>query len=180
MSETLRLFIAIELPENVILALKKLSGDFPFLRILPVSKAHLTLKFLGDIAKDRLPELRRVLEDVRGHSFELKFSGLGTFRSGRGQIFWAGMADNPVLTELFTDINTKLRERMGIEVEKKRFFPHITLARSKNHGIEIMIKAKNYQGELAPPFKVSSFGLYQSELTPLGAVHTLLSEYSLS
>jgi 2'-5' RNA ligase len=179
MSETLRLFTAIDLPAPVILALQKLSSDFPRLKILPGSKAHLTIKFLGNVAKDSLPELQSALEDVRGPSFELTFSGLGTFKSGHGLVFWAGLADNPTLTELFTGIDNILLERLGLEKETRPFSPHITLARSNTRSVDIEIKAKKYQAVLAPPFKVSSFGLYQSELKPLSAVHTLLSEYSL-
>jgi 2'-5' RNA ligase len=178
MTKTHRLFIAIEVPDQIHLALKSLQSDFPDIKILPGAKAHLTLKFIGDFPDERLPELRRVLETIHGPTFEVTFSGLGTSRSGLNNLLWAGLTENQSLTDLHWIITDALYHQLSIAKSKRPMMPHITLARLK-YRPGLSAQVKEIKKTPAPPFLVTSFGLYQSKLDSAGAIHTLLATYNL-
>jgi 2'-5' RNA ligase len=180
MGAAIRLFIAIELPESVTTALRKLSEYFPGLRIMPSTTAHLTIKFLGEMDDSLLPGLIKSLNRVKANSFYLKCNRLGTFKTGPGQVLWVGLEPNPELTTLFQSIEACLQEDLEIKPDKRKFSPHITLARVKTFARDLDIKATEFQGHLPPPFKIDCFGLYRSELTKSRAVHTLVSGFNLS
>ncbi|MDR2368347.1 MAG: RNA 2',3'-cyclic phosphodiesterase [Deltaproteobacteria bacterium] len=182
MPETLRLFTAIELPDHVIAALREVSPHFPELRVLPAGhgKPHITLKFIGDLEKERLPALDSLLAGLGGPPREIGFTGLGAFLRPNGAIFWAGARSEPDLKPLVAEMDDSLFNGLGIGRSKGPFFPHVTLARTKRYRKDLKFKAKEYQKVLAPPFTATSFGLYKSELKPTGAIHTLLFEYKFS
>ncbi len=64
----MRLFLAIELPSHVLddleSALAPLRAAAPGLAWVPCEKRHLTLKFLGDVAEDRVPALVAMMDRV--------------------------------------------------------------------------------------------------------------------
>ena len=62
-------------------------------------------------------------------AFDLALTGVGTFaKAGRDVALWAGVERNPALDHLQAKIETAL-QRAGLEPERRRFPPHVTLAR---------------------------------------------------
>ncbi|MCH8200245.1 MAG: RNA 2',3'-cyclic phosphodiesterase, partial [Chloroflexi bacterium] len=95
----LRLFVAIELPEQVRVALgasierlrSSLGGAYRWVRPEAV---HLTLRFLGDVEPERVAELAAALEAAVGPlaAFELRLDGTGVFPNPRApSVVWAGL-----------------------------------------------------------------------------------------
>lgn len=81
---------------------------------------HLTLAFIGeypdpDAVLDVLPPLR---------PFELKLSGFGNF----GDLWWAGLERSDALNDYVRRLRHALADA-DIPFDRKRFSPHITLAR---------------------------------------------------
>ncbi|MDR2387657.1 MAG: RNA 2',3'-cyclic phosphodiesterase [Deltaproteobacteria bacterium] len=195
MSETIRLFTAIEIPHSINLALKKLAGLFPDLKFLPGEKAHITLRFLGEFEKNRLPELTAALAKVQGTFFEVSFSGLGTFKMNRSLVLWAGIKDNPALTGLYDSVNESLLQELGLIKPTKAYTPHVTLSRVKSpDSKKVLIALESFAQDLgdqshltpgpasmvlAPAFMASEFGLYQSILHSGPAIHLLIKAFPL-
>lgn len=118
----MRLFIAIELSRDMKDALVTLQDQMRFQRIsgnyTPVENPHLTLAFIGDYpAPDDV-----ILPDF--NAFELRLSGYDCF----GDLWWVGIGSSPDLEGCVRRLRRRLAES-GIPFDKKRFTPHITLAR---------------------------------------------------
>ena len=118
----MRLFIAIQLSAPMRRALteaqarmrrQNVSGSFT-----PDENLHLTLAFIGDY-----PEPEDVpLPDFS--PFEIGLSGCGAF----GDLWWAGIERSEALSAYVRRLRRALSDA-GIPFDRKRFSPHITLAR---------------------------------------------------
>jgi RNA 2',3'-cyclic 3'-phosphodiesterase len=82
---------------------------------------------------------------------------------------------------LLRDSAEKLLEELGLEPEKRKFHPHLTLARLRQEAplskITGFLSANNlFKAEAVP---ITEFHLYSSVLMPAGAVHTIEETYQL-
>lgn len=87
---------------------------------------HLTLAFIGDYGD---PDA--VLDAMAGTDFRpfpIRLDGVGTF----GEIFWAGIEENPALMAYTKRLRRALSDE-GISFDKKKFSPHITLIRKYSY-----------------------------------------------
>ncbi len=134
MGEMPRLFIAVPVAETVKTSLGEVSRSVAarYLRWVKPEAMHLTLAFLGDVDEARLPTIERAMrEGARGASvMALRAEGVGAFPSERrARVVWAGVTgDVDVLFALQQDLELRLTEA-GFEGDRKRFHPHLTLAR---------------------------------------------------
>ena len=140
MSETVRVFVALHLPEiqrrvlEVVIASLREQGLINVRWVHPEG-IHLTLKFLGDISESQLELVSRAMTEAAGESapFHLQLSTLGVFPNlKRARILWCGAVDQ--LRDL-----SALQERMegGLEAlgyprEARPFSLHITLGRVRD------------------------------------------------
>jgi RNA 2',3'-cyclic 3'-phosphodiesterase len=95
---------------------------------------HLTLTFHGDLDPDRLERFDRVVARCASirPATTARLSGGGAFPSAtRGRMLWAGVetADDR-LVGLQRNLAARLR-KSGWDVERRRYRPHLTLARSR-------------------------------------------------
>lgn len=177
----MRLFVAIDLPWDVRQLLSSLSGrGIPGARWVPPENYHLTLRFIGETPAYQAEEIDHALEALRSPSFDLTLAGLGVFsRSGRSTSLWAGAERNPALDHLRNKVETAL-QRLGLEPERRRFAPHVTLARldgvpeSKLAGF-----LQEHNLFRAPAVPVRHFTLFSSQLGKEQAVYTAEVEYNL-
>lgn len=89
---------------------------------------HLTLAFLAEVAPARVKPAVEAMEAAEGRALTLTIDRAGRFKRDGGDIWWAGIADNPALAAYQRRLTRELRER-GFELENRRFTPHVTLAR---------------------------------------------------
>ena len=173
-----RLFIAIDLPEDIKEGISPLCTGLPGARWVRDEQLHLTLRFLGDVDHSLFSELYSGLDEVRTKPFPLHIKGLGVFPSGRKpRVLWVGLKKSAPLIELRKKVDSVMRH-LDIPLERKRFSPHITIARfSKPPGPRLGDYLVGNNLFRQPPFRVNSFRLYSSILRPEGAIHNCEAEY---
>lgn len=176
----MRLFVAIELPEQLKAALAAMRHEIPGARWLPAEQLHLTLAFLGEVAQERLETLVATLSRVRQAPFELSFDRLGCFPHHRNpRVLWIGFEQQPALLQLAEQINRAVT-LCGISLEERPFNAHITLARLKQPaGGEVAQFLATPPNRELPHLAVREFVLFQSLLSPKGAFHKPLQQFDL-
>ncbi|MFI5208106.1 MAG: RNA 2',3'-cyclic phosphodiesterase [Gemmatimonadales bacterium] len=133
----MRLFVAVNLPEETRRSARAATRMLRESR-LPVKwvdedALHVTLKFLGEVAKGDADAIGRALGDAvcTAKPFELGLGGLGAFPdSERPRVFWLGVERHPALELLANDVERALAP-LGFESELKPFQPHVTLGRAR-------------------------------------------------
>jgi 2'-5' RNA ligase len=188
LSEKIRAFIAISLPESVLQSIVsaqetlKKSG----LKIRWVRKEgiHLTVKFLGDIPRDDVESIHGAMERAT-EAFSplvLQGEGVGVFPDlKRPRVVWAGVSgDVEILRALQRDLELQLNG-LGFPKEKRPFKGHLTLGRIKGRTDGVKLgKALRALGDFrTASFTVQSVILFQSDLRPDGAVYSRLAEVRL-
>jgi len=184
----MRLFIAIEIPESVKKELTVVQGR---LRGVGVDASwtraegmHLTLKFLGEVSEQRVPEimssLRKAMEGIGPLGFSV--SGVGTFPNPiKARVVWIGLAgDIDKLTRLQVAVENAM-VLLGMAREERKFTPHLTLGRikyirSRDRWTKTLEEVKDIS---LPGFEATSVSLMKSELKPSGAVYTEMGRVEL-
>jgi 2'-5' RNA ligase len=176
----MRLFVGLELPWELKQQLSLLVSGLPGARWVPTENYHLTLRFIGEVPPYRAEELDAALSALRGKGLVLSLGGVGTFeKAGRAVALWVGVTRNPALEHLQTKVETAL-QRAGMAAEKRRFVPHVSLARLENVPQERLfgwIQAHNLFR--ATPLTVAHFTLFSSQLGKEASVYTPEVAYAL-
>lgn len=177
----MRLFIAIELPPELMQALGRLRCDLSGARWVPAEQIHLTLAFLGEVAEEQVGALSEELSRIRVPAFTLTLTGPGCFPNRqRPRVLWVGLAPQPHLVDLAAAVRTAIFS-CGLPLEDRPFSPHITLARLKvpsPRGVDEFLDAP--RPLTLPPLPVQEFILYRSRLHPHGAEHLPLRNFVLA
>ena len=147
------------------------------LRLTPERNLHVTLKFLGLMAEEAIPELSLHLAQVcaKHQVFNYHCRGLGHFK----QSIWLGVDPSPELQALSKDIENCCA-LLGFAAEQKRFTPHVTIARYGK-------AARPPRSNLTDRFgeqewfvgAISEACLFKSETLPAGAKYTVIERYPL-
>ena len=191
----MRTFVAIELDPpirqavvDVQTTLKRELGSLPGARpqwVRPES-LHLTLKFIGEIEEESLPDVLVALRIAaqRQSAFSLGVRGIGVFPDARApKVVWAGLSgDVDTLAALALAIEEALIPA-GIPPEGRPFTPHLTIARIKDGSREIG-KALTANGFLERRLELGSMNVHEivlmkSDLKPSGSVYTRLDRVPL-
>jgi 2'-5' RNA ligase len=136
---TQRLFIAIEIPRSVKRELADLPKSFipreyDRVRWIGEEAMHLTLKFLGDVPIDQIPDIKAALEQAAESTgrFQMKIGRTGCFPSFRDpRICWVGF--NGELRRL-EQLQGRVEGRMvglGLERDDRKFAAHVTIGRTR-------------------------------------------------
>ena len=178
----MRLFVALDLPWELRQRVAVLAnGGIPGARWVPPENYHITLRFIGETPGHRAEEIDMALAGLRARGFSLTLSGLGTFaKGGRSTALWVGVERNPQLDHLANKIERAL-QRIGLEPERRRFQPHLTLARLDNvpeGKLVSFVQAHNLFR--ADPVPVEHFTLFSSQLGKEASVYTAEVEYALA
>ncbi|MBU0909896.1 MAG: RNA 2',3'-cyclic phosphodiesterase [Proteobacteria bacterium] len=177
----IRLFVAVDLPENIKDELGRICFGLPGAKWVPPDQLHLTLRFIGEVDGGLFREIREDLENVEAKGFPMRLQGLGYFPPRKEpRVLWVGMEKSELLLQLRKRVDRQLTQ-LGIPAEKRNFSPHITIARLRETPL---VRLTNFLSGNAlfslPEFQVDSFYLYSSVLTPKGAIHQQEGAYSLA
>ena len=176
-----RLFVALALPEAVKAELAGLVGGIPGAKWLPPANYHMTLRFIGEIQSWQAQDVDHALAAIRARPFEISLHGLGTFeKAGRLQALWVGIERSAVLTHLQNKVENAL-QRADIAPERKRFAPHVTLARVDRAPPDKVIGfVQAHNLFRAPPITIEHFSLFSSQLGKEHSVYTQEADYALA
>lgn len=168
----MRLFVAVDLPEDIKNRMQKLTQPVRGVRWQDPDQYHLTLRFIGKTTSAVRERVEDELLSVDAPSFEMELEGTGRFpEKGYPRVIWVGVRENEQLYELQEKIEHACR-RAGIEPENRPFKAHITLGKasgaSKEEVLSFIEDHRQFGTEKIP---VDEFVLYQSILGSDGAVH---------
>ncbi len=180
----MRLFTAITLPQDVIVALARLTDRLrPTARIhwSPVSNLHITTKFIGEWPQERIEELTAALQALPAREpIPIEVRGLGFFPNPHSpRVFWAAVQAGPELAALARATDQAL-QLIGVPADQHLFSPHLTLARIKEP-VPLQGLRQAIAGLPAADFgafTADRFCLYLSQLSSGGSVYTKLSDYA--
>ena len=175
-----RLFIAIDPPETVRERLGLLCCGLPDARWTAPEQLHFTLCFIGEVDGAAFLDIREALAGVTTAPFDLRVQGVGFFPPrGQPRVVWAGIEPCEPLMMLQRKMVTLLL-RMGIELENRKYSPHLTLARLQHTPASKVGKYLMENGLFSGgSFTVDRFALYSSVLGRKGASHFLEQSYPM-
>lgn len=185
---TIRAFIAVEIGHphkqkilDLVTQLKKTNADIKW---ATENQMHLTLKFLGNIEQGKVGEISNILKDIADDSsaFSIQFSKIGAFPNmRRPRVIWIGVEEGDEPLKLLNNrIETGL-EKLGFKKEDREYKSHLTLGRVKSlknisELVKLIDKANlQFQDEI----KINELTLFQSTLTPKGAIYTPIAYHHL-
>ena len=183
----IRIFVAIEIPENIknglgllIESLRESSGDAHVRWVKPES-IHLTLKFIGDLSPGSVSKVTENLEKsaVKRSRFEITVGGLGCFPNwNKPRVVWVGISeDSGELASLQKEIDLAL-EPLEIMPETRPYHAHLTVGRVKTPG-DIGKRFSEKEIGAIGHVQVDEFCLIRSDLRSDGAVYTNLATFTL-
>jgi 2'-5' RNA ligase len=182
----MRLFTAIDLPENVLgnlVALLERLTPTAIIKWSPPQNLHITVKFIGEWPEVSLPELQKRLAALPARPpFHVQLRNVGFFPNPHSpRVFFAGIEAPPDLAALAREVDWALTP-IGVSPETRPYTPHLTLARIKEP--VPMQKLRKAIADLPSlefgGFQVDRFHLYQSRMQSSGSLYTKLSEFPLS
>jgi len=188
MKDRLRTFIAVSLSASVLAGIEKLicslQAHSEGVHWVEPKNLHITLKFLGDVPLNDLPQLiRAVTQSVRQtESFDLTFQGIGAFPNRESpRTIWVGCREgSKELGQLAERINEGLIP-LGFPKEARKFSPHLTIGRVKKADIRspLMSLPEEQQNRLLGSCSVSEVQIFSSELTRRGPIYDELAAIPL-
>lgn len=180
----MRLFIGLKLPKKqkarIFSAARALREEELPVRWVDPENFHVTLKFLGEVRRDRVPAIEDALDRVASETppFSTSIGGFGAFPSvRRPRVIWVGIGASPELRCLKQDLEWTFSE-LGFDVETRAFHPHVTLGRAREdggagvfRGLDACFADLELDGEL----RVHTVDLMESRLSPGGAKYSVVS-----
>ena len=189
MSQKIRAFIAIELPDSVKTLLGQVQQELKSLglkaRWVRAQNIHLTLKFLGDINAGDIDSIGNAMADAAAGcaTLTLKIGGIGFFPGiQRPRVVWVGLGgDIPNLLNMQRNLEDRLAT-VGFAKEKRSFKAHLTLGRFRQAANSDTVHRilKDFIDLGSHQFMAGRITLFKSVLKPSGAVYSPLRQTALN
>lgn len=184
----IRSFIAAEISPEVQDAIRVFQADlaplFTDFRWTPPEQIHITLLFLGEISMHVLAELieqipQRIADIKR---FSMTPMGLDAFpHSAQARVLWVGFQSVPSqLLQLHVRLS-ELSEMLELNLDTRRFKPHLTLARYRNvhRGSDLTSYLSQFITIIFPGLKIDHITLFRSDYKSSRPIYTRLAEFGL-
>ncbi len=147
---------------------------------------HVTLSFLGDVEAERIPAISdsvgRAVADL--DRFRMTVSSSGAFpNASRPRVLWAGVDEGRIaVMQLQGAVAAALQAEQGLEPERRKFHPHVTVARANRRrripGVEGAL-AETRGREWGSQW-VQRVDVMRSDLRPGGPVYTIMESLPLA
>jgi RNA 2',3'-cyclic 3'-phosphodiesterase len=188
-SASWRIFCAIELPADVRAQLqdhiRKLREAVPDVAAswTRVENIHLTLKFFGNVAVDRVAAISGAASRTgkQFSSFQVGIGGTGVFpKPSRAQVLWIGVSDPEGKLSALQKTLEKEFALEGFQKEDRAFRPHLTIARIRRPDGARRLAEIHLQTEFkSHEIKVGELIIFRSELSSQGSKYTAISHHQL-
>ena len=185
----IRSFLAFKLPEEIKNTVIRVSDmakmTLKNVRWVEVANIHLTMLFMGNIREEYISDIRESIENICfGYSpFDIELKGMGVFPSARTpRVLWLGINGDIGRISFFREMLEKELQPFGINQDKRKFKPHLTLGRFKKSSekesslIQLLDK---YRDLKSPVEKLDELVFFRSDLNHSGAKYTRLSSWHL-
>jgi 2'-5' RNA ligase len=185
-SPRLRLFVALELPREIVDPLvdwrQAALGVVPELRLLARESLHVTLVFLGYQSERDVGRIAELCFGGEAGPFELRAERMLGVPPRRPRLYALALEDRAGALGAWQDaLSTELARARLYEPEKRPFWSHVTLARAKRDRPAPRIEhAPELPDALRAPFRAERATLYRSTLTPRGAIYDALAGMDLA
>lgn len=157
-----RLFTGLEIPNSQRLMLSLVQNGLSNVRWIDPSQFHITLQFIGDVSLRGANDIADILSGPMWCSPTIKMTELACFGGTKPTSIHARVEHDPALMALATS-HDRLMQRLGMRSEKRRYSPHVTLARCKGATSD---KVANYLNARAglniPEFQPTRFVLFSA------------------
>jgi 2'-5' RNA ligase len=189
MAETVRTFIAVELPPQVHAhladcqqRLKRSGGDVRWVR---PDLIHLTLVFLGEVPTDMLADLEKSVRDALAPFgvLTLRVQGAGRFPPrGLPRTIWIGLEESSGRLAALQKALAGATAAFAEKPEDRAYTPHLTLGRVKSPrgGRNLAGAIDAMAGVTGPSLEAREVTIFSSELSPQGPTYTPLAKVVLS
>lgn len=128
----MRLFIAICFDEETKSAIAEVQENLRLLdrraNFTRRENLHLTLAFLGEVSAEKVPDIKSAMGKTEVLPMNLVFDRVGAFHREGYDTCWIGLRKNRALENMQFTLAENLRQA-GFVLEKRRFQPHLTIAR---------------------------------------------------
>ncbi|MDE0255518.1 MAG: RNA 2',3'-cyclic phosphodiesterase, partial [Rhodospirillaceae bacterium] len=105
----LRLFVGLELPEDLRDTLAMLERGIPGARWIESDNYHITLRFIGEVAEDQAEDIDSALAGVQAAPFALSLASVGHFgKLRKARSVWAGVEANEALDRLQAGVGSAI------------------------------------------------------------------------
>jgi 2'-5' RNA ligase len=180
----MRLFVALAIPtevrEKIAALMRELRGADANPKWLNPDNLHVTLKFIGEVVPEKVPQIGDALAAVHiQEQIIAEFSGIGFFPDARRpSVAWVGIQPPQILSSLATEVNRALAP-IGIAREEKPFMPHLTITRFKETRLSSALRAKieEQKSRKFGTLTTDEFHLIESKRKPGGAEYTTLRSF---
>lgn len=174
-----RLFTGIELPDEIADTLATLRGGLPGARWANPEDYHITLRFIGDIDGRTARELEDELADARCEPLTITLTGLDSFGGAKPHSVFASIASTRALSELQGE-HERAARRVGLPPERRKFTPHVTLARLRSASVLDVADFLSSRGGFPPiSFQPDRFVLYSAREQVGGGPYVVEAAYPI-
>lgn len=175
----LRLFTGLELADFVREEIARIQGGIPNARWITSENLHITLCFIGEVEEPVATAIDEALARIRQNAFSMSCAGTGVFGSPLPRSLWSGISKSPELAALQKANVTALRGA-GLYLERRRYRPHVTLARLRGKRHREVGRWLSDNGLFrSETFAVENFVLFSSHLGGGKAVYRVEKRYPL-
>ncbi len=179
---SLRSFIGIPVPQEAANELGDIAAKMAYqdksnaVKWVDQANYHITLAFLGEQSMHDLESLADQLDhSIQQISFEASVKHLSPFPEGKPKLIAAMLDRNDRLRELHQQVMSAVNIS-GIELDKRRFIPHVTLGRYRH-------TRNSFSGaipmNISCEFILDDVVLYESNLTSSGAEYEPIFRFPL-
>ena len=183
-----RVFIAIDISEGArrqaAAHIGGLQCSFTHLRVgwERPEKLHITLKFLGAVSDEQLSAIKGAVRvaALQNSGFTARLAGTGAFpQRGDPRILWIGLEPPAAAVKLTRAIDS-VCAKLGFEREKRKFSPHLTIARLREPAASRELAAAHRLSAFeSTVFPIKEIAIYESKLLHSGSIYSRLAAFLL-
>ena len=176
-----RLFTGLEIPAAIGQELSTYRGGLPGARWVEPENYHLTLRFIGDVDHAMARDVFAILGEGRRRApLTITLDGLASFGGERPRAVFARVTPTGDLADLQAE-QERLIRRVGVAPEKRKFTPHVTLARLRRDAspLDVADYLATRGGFPKLSFTVDRFALFSSRNSVGGGPYVVEAAYPL-
>ena len=177
----MRVFVALVIPNEIRDHLVQLAPSRPFMQAVEWENFHLTLRFIGKVDYHMLRDIDLALSRISHPPIVIRTDQPSWFGVGKNvrALILRIFQDAPLMA--FQKKIDRSLYQCGVPVARRKFYPHITLARMRSvkiGKIEPLIAALSL--EKIPPFHTTQMALYSSHAGSDGYLYQAEAIYPLT